>query len=264
MKPLLARENLELLAQFASSRMLLALDYDGTLAPIVDDRHEAYMRAATSRLLRRASELYPCAVISGRAQRDLSRRLMSARVKYVLGNRGIDIKARPDAFARQVAVTCGRLESSLEGLAGVEIEDKTFSIAIHYRRSRRKRDARAAIVCAVERLPERMRVIPGKNVINLVSADAPNKGDALVDARARAGADTALYVGDDVSDEDVFSLDQPGRLLGIRVGRSQRSAAPYYLRDQGEVDALLSTLIELRQQLASRRSHARVHLLGGR
>ena len=47
---------------------------------------------------------------------------------------------------------------------------------------------------------------------------APHKGDAILQLRKLADADTALYVGDDFTDEDVFALDQPGRLLTVRIG----------------------------------------------
>lgn len=260
MKPLLARENVELLAQFSWCRVLLAFDYDGTLAPIVPKRDAAFMRPHTARLLRQACELYPCAVISGRAQRDLQRRLAVAQVPFVVGNHGLEAGVRQDEYAAQVAAALPRLQRALKAVSGLEIEDKTHSIAVHYRRSRRKQEARAVITEAAENLPTRMRLIAGKLVVNLVPASAPNKGDAVQALRTRAGADTALYVGDDVSDEDVFSLDQPGRLLGVRVGRSARSHAPYFLRDQSEIDALLSTLIQLRAdvgRVAARRPNVR-------
>lgn len=250
MRPLLARENTELLAQLAFCRVLLAFDYDGTLAPIVPRPERARMRPHTAELLARLCALYPCAVISGRSRRDLARRLVPARVTYVLGNQGLELSARPDEFARQVSAAVVRLQRALAGVQGVELEDKALSVAIHYRRSRRKREARAAIARAAANLPQPMRMIAGKLVVNLVPADAPNKGDALEALRARAAADTALYVGDDVSDEDVFSLDQPGRLLSVRVGYSQRSAAAYYLRNQIEIDRLLSALIALRSVAA--------------
>ena len=48
------------------------------------------------------------------------------------------------------------------------------------------------------------------------------------------------------SDEDVFELDRPGQLLPIRVGRKQTSAAPYYIRNQAEIDRLLGALVALR------------------
>lgn len=249
MKPLLARENVELLAQFSWCRVLLAFDYDGTLAPIVAKRDAASMRPQTARLLRQACELYPCAVISGRAQSDLRRRMGAAQVPFVLGNHGLEVGVQRTGFQSQVAAALPRLQRALQAIPGLEIEDKTHSIAIHYRRSRRKQEAREVIAEAAANLPSRMRLIFGKLVINLVPASAPNKGDAVQVLRTQAGADTALYVGDDVSDEDVFSLDQPGRLLGVRVGRSARSRAPYFLRDQSEIDALLSTLIQLRARV---------------
>ena len=51
--------------------------------------------------------------------------------------------------------------------------------------------------------------MPGKLVVNVVPARALNKGDALIGLRTNERADTALYVGDDITDEDVFELDQP-------------------------------------------------------
>ncbi|HKU43339.1 MAG TPA: trehalose-phosphatase, partial [Polyangiales bacterium] len=71
MKHVLSRENREVLAQLARTRVLLAFDYDGTLAPIVAQRDRAHMRARTRRLLARVCALYPCAVISGRSRLDV-------------------------------------------------------------------------------------------------------------------------------------------------------------------------------------------------
>jgi trehalose 6-phosphate phosphatase len=81
---------------------------------------------------------------------------------------------------------------------------------------------------------------------------APSKGDALVALRDRTEADIAMYVGDDVTDEDVFRIDQPGRLFTVRIGRSRTSAARYYLRQQQEIDALLEHLVSLRVAAAAR------------
>lgn len=94
-------------------------------------------------------------------------------------------------------------------------------------------------------------MVPGKLVVNVVPERAPNKGDALLELRKAEQADTALYVGDDVTDEDVFELDQPGRLLSVRVGESRSSAAAYFLRNQNEMDRLLAKLIALREKRSS-------------
>src|SRR4029078_1365576 len=107
---------------------------------------------------------------------------------------------------------------------------KRYTLAVHYRAARHKREARAAIERAVAGLPRAMRVIAGKLGRNIVRVGARNKGDVLLELRDREAADVALYVGDDITDEDVFMLDLPGRLLSIRIGKAARSAARYYLR----------------------------------
>jgi trehalose 6-phosphate phosphatase len=137
------------------------------------------------------------------------------------------------------------LRHSLAGLKGVWIEDKTYSIAVHYRHSREKKKARAAILEAAAHLGP-SRLIGGKLVINILPEGAPHKGMALLRERERLHCDTALYLGDDVTDEDVFGLDDPGRLLTIRVGAKRSSAASYYLRSQEAVDDLLDALLDLR------------------
>ena len=64
--------------------------------------------------------------------------------------------------------------------------------------------------------------------------------------RSHFACDTVIYVGDDETDEDVFQLNRPGQLLSIRVGRKRGSTAPYYLRNQAEIDRLLETLVAVR------------------
>ncbi len=246
MKRLLSPRNVDVLAQFAWSRVLLAFDFDGTLAPIVAARDEASMRAPTRELLGRVCQLYPCAVISGRSRTDVARRLRGLRVRHIMGNHGLEPGKHMATFERLIIAARPQLEAALAGKQGVDIEDKRFSLAIHYRRSRSKREARRAIHDAVAGLPIPMRTIPGKLVVNVLPERAPHKGDALMRLRAEEGTDTAIYVGDDATDEDVFELDQPGRLLSIRVGRARSSAAAYYLRNQGEIDGLLSQLARLR------------------
>jgi trehalose 6-phosphate phosphatase len=248
MMHLLARENGSVLAQLAWSNVLVTFDFDGTLAPIIANRHAARMRGPTSRLLAKVCQLYPCAVISGRSQRDVWARLGDASVKYVVGNHGLEPGATLDEFEEQVALARELLRHALAPLQGVDVEDKRYSLALHYRRSRSKRLARSSIHDAVAALPVRMRIIPGKQVVNVLPADAPNKGDALLELRKADRADTALYIGDDTTDEDVFKLDQPGRLVTVRVGESLASAATYYLRTQRDIDRLLAKLVSHRER----------------
>lgn len=241
-----------MLVQLAWSPVLLAFDYDGTLAPIVANRDAATMRRETSRLFQRVSEIYPVAVISGRSQGDVRSRLGRAPVKYVIGNHGLEPGRDLSEFESEMRAVRPALEAALNTTSGIDIEDKRYSLAVHYRRSRNKRGARTAVERAVKALPMPMRIVAGKLVVNIVPARAPNKGDALLELREREQASTALYVGDDVTDEDVFTLDQPGRLVGVRVGESSASSAKYYLRDQREMDVLLERLCDLRAKGGAR------------
>jgi trehalose 6-phosphate phosphatase len=250
-KYILAKENVDLLAQLAWSRVILAFDFDGTLAPIVEERGAAQMRAKTRSLFARLCSLSPCAVISGRSERDVSARLRGMSVKYIVGNHGLEPGTRLPVFEAAIERITPVLRAALAGSIGVDVEDKRYSLALHYRRARNKRDARTAILRAVAELPEAMRIIPGKLVVNVVPFHAPNKGEALLRLRALEGADTALYVGDDVTDEDVFTIDQPGRLFTIRIGMSNSSAAAYYLRQQRDIDALLARMVLHREHRAA-------------
>lgn len=246
MKHLLTNGSEAVLERFSWSRVLLAFDFDGTLAPIVDRPRDARMRARTRARLATLAERYPCAVISGRSRSDVTRRLSGVRVAAVIGNHGVEPTRDMATHAAAVARFLPVLQARLASMRGVEIEDKGYSVAIHYRRSRSKRAAKAAIHAAIAGLEGTPRVIGGKQVVNVVPAGAPHKGIAVQQLRQDLGADTVLYVGDDVTDEDVFALDEPGRLLSVRIGRSSTSAAPYYLRDQSEIDALLDRLVKLR------------------
>ena len=204
------------------------------------------MRRRTARLLRRLCLLYPCAVISGRGRADVAARLAGAPVKYVVGNHGLEEGRAPRELAAEIATVRVRLTTALAGTPGVDLEDKRYSLSLHYRRARNKRRARTAIHDVLAALPQSMRVVPGKQVFNVVPGRGANKGKAMLTLLSREKAIRALYVGDDVTDEDVFALLPRRGVLGVRVGRARRSAAVYFVHDQRAVDRLLETLIVLR------------------
>lgn len=256
MKNLLARSNRDVLEQFAWSNVLLAFDFDGTLAPIVDEPADATMRPGTRELLAEASRLYPTIVISGRAQPDVLKKLRGTTVREVIGNHGIEPWHSTDRLIAEVQSWLPVLNHRLASFKGLRVEDKIFSVAIHYRKSRAKKKARSAILKAAQSLGK-VRVIGGKLVVNILPNGAPHKGIALTSARDRLGCDTAIYVGDDETDEDVFMLDSPGRLLSVRVGAKSSSGATYYLVNQHSVDRLMQILIELRREAAPRRQVSR-------
>lgn len=262
MKDLLAHANRDLLARFAGTRALLAFDFDGTLAPLTPHRDAAAMRARTRTLFTRVCERFPCAVISGRGRADTASRLEGLPVRYVIGNHGLEPGGDLRGAERMAARAIAKVRPMLARWRGVELEDKQYSFSLHYRRARPQLQVRDELLAMLESLGVPLRVIPGKLVLNAVSAKAPHKGQALMTLMARERSELALYVGDDVTDEDVFELDRSrdhsplpwvtaaGQVLTVRVGRSRSSAARYFLRGQPQIDDLLSRLATLRRKRA--------------
>jgi len=242
---LFSRSNQNVLERFARSKALLALDFDGTLAPIVRRPAHAAMRPATRRVLARAVQAYPCVVISGRARADVQRRVRGIAVRRVVGNHGAEPWPGGARLRRLVRAWAPVLTLRLSARRGVIIEDKGYSLAVHYRQARERGAARRAILDAARSL-DGVRIFGGKLVVNLVPEGAPHKGVAVERERARLRCDTAIYVGDDDTDEDVFRR-RHDRLLSVRIGRKRASAASYYLRNQEEIDRMLRALVDLRK-----------------
>jgi len=241
-KYLFSGTSLPILTKLARERTLCSFDFDGTLSPIADHPEAAHMRIRTRSLLRRLALLYPCIVISGRARADLLGKLRGIKITRAIGNHGAETEtvegSRCFADGWRAALT-----PELGPVQGVWIEDKGYSLAVHYRHSTQKAEARRKILAAARKL-DNVRVFGGKQVMNLIADNAPNKGDALGAERDRLGCSWVLYVGDDENDEDAFALS--GNVVSVRVGRKIRSHARYYLRNQLEVDDLLEALVARR------------------
>lgn len=231
-------------SEFAARRTLLAFDFDGTLAPIVDQPDAAAMRPRTQALLGEVARRYPVVVISGRAQDDVLRRLAQIPVLEVVGNHGLEPNPFADRFANAVQRWLPLLTERLAGVQGVVIEDKRLSVALHYRASLDQKRALEAIEQTLPLLGP-LRVVGGKKVVNLVPEGGQHKGTALQQLQQKLDCEASLFVGDDVTDEDVFAMRSLS-LLTIRVGQKRDSQAEFFLRDQLEIDALLQLLAESR------------------
>jgi trehalose-phosphatase len=204
-----------------AARPAFAFDFDGTLAPIVDRPERARMPAATARAIRRLRALAPVAVLSGRALADLRKR--APRDAWLHGLSGADRRLDP---ARRA------LADVVRGWDGAILEDKGAALALHYRRTKRRRVQVA--------LPG-VRRIQGRKVLEFRPADAPGKGEALDRFRARFRSDFVVYFGDDAVDEDAFRRAD----LGVRVGFPRRgTAARCFLRSPREIPEAIRTIRE--------------------
>lgn len=251
MEAILAPGNRIVLEQFAWSNVLLAFDFDGTLSPIVAERDAARMRPETERIAADLSGQYPCAIVSGRSYDDLTRLTDELPSWTVWPAEGSPAPAGRDPRRPEVLSWKDWLAPRLDPSSGIEVEDKGTRLSLHYRRSRTRKKSSNRIAELVRGL-RGARVIHGKQVVHLLPPGEPHKGMALDELRRQSDCDTALYVGDDETDEDVFASEQD-HLLTIRIGRSARSQAQYYLEDQTQVDDLMKLLLELRERRGRRR-----------
>jgi trehalose 6-phosphate phosphatase len=185
-------------------------------------------------------------VISGRRLDDVVKRLEGIPIWYVFGNFGHEPAPHGRRPPARVADWARRLTERLPTHRGLVIEEKTYSVTIHYRHVSDKRRALAAIEDAVSDLPD-ARTIGGTQALTLLPRGGPDKGVALQQARRLFLCDKALYIGDDDTDEDAFSSAPPERLLAIRVGHARTSAARFRLKRQADIDRLLRTLLALRR-----------------
>jgi trehalose 6-phosphate phosphatase len=252
---ILSKKEFPNLASFAQAKTALVFDYDGTLVPIVDDPFETKLSAKTQKLLKKLTKLYPCAVLSGRSLRDVKKKSKGMGFREVVGNHGMEFahsKSSSVFAARAVKWVEQFAEAIREGRVdgrGLQLEDKIVSISIHYRGARNPKKSERELQKFFKELSG-LRLVGGKFVFNLLPDVRKNKGTAIEVLRKLLKCDHIVYVGDDVTDEDVFMLKKKRKLLDIRVGKSQKSHARYYLHNQLEVDELLESFIDLRVKQA--------------
>lgn len=235
--------------------MLVALDFDGTLAPIVEHPAEAALPPATRRALARLAARTDTrvAIISGRALADVRAKVGMDGLHYA-GNHGLEIDGPGVSRVHPIAGDAARalrgclelLRAELDSIDGVIVEDKGLTLTVHYRMAP---DARARVERAAARCADMgtLRVTPGRMIVEVRPDIDWDKGRALsflVDALLPSNADApVIFVGDDRTDEDAFRA-LAGRGDGILVGHPPRAgtAATFHLRSPEEMPSLLEAL----------------------
>ncbi len=221
-----------------SGGFLLGLDFDGTLAPLVDHPDLAVPDPRAVELIAQLAsrEEIDVAVISGRAKNDLRERLGEVTGVVLVGEHGNDmgeatapneVVSQAEAFIRELAADAG----------GATVEVKPNSVTFHYRHLE---DEQAEPF--LDRIREwsssrdEIRMLEGKKVIELTTAKS-DKGDAI---KELAGDRPIVYLGDDVTDETVFEVLGPDD-LGVKVGEGP-TAASHRVEDVDEVVRILEKI----------------------
>lgn len=248
MKHLFSKAGLQALQEVMSHAPLLAFDFDGTLAPIVARPDDACVPLSISQHLHKLSTLLPTVIVTGRQVADVAPRL-NFQPQAIVGNHGAeDPGASPAAqsgWHADLAPARALFQAHHDRLvaAEVHVEDKGHSMALHYRLAKDHARALALIESLVGQLGQRVRVFGGKCVVNLTSADAPDKGDAVLRLANSMGASHGVFIGDDVNDEPVF-VKAPATWLTVRIGREDPlSSARFFLDSHSEVAPMLQGMV---------------------
>lgn len=233
--------------------LLVASDYDGTLAAIVDDPSEAAPDREAMLALSGLADLpnTRVAVISGRALSDLANLTGEPRDIHLVGSHGSEFEPDfgrtlgPERVERRDRIG-GELDAIAADYPGATVERKPASVALHYRRAdegRHEEIERRALETGAAR--DGAQTKRGKKVIEF-SVVPTDKGEALATLRGRVGASAVLFLGDDVTDEDAFArLSGPD--VGVKIGLEGETAAGFRVEGQAEVARLLARLCEARR-----------------
>lgn len=234
------------LAALAARRpLLVASDYDGVLAPLVDVPSEAAPEPGTAEALARLSAApgVTVALVSGRGLADLRATSgFSGDLRWI-GSHGAEFDGplTGDLAGRRDELVA-RLEPLVTGTPGARLEVKPASVAVHVRQVTDRAAAAALLEAARAAVDPSLTMKPGKDVLEVAVTDA-DKGSAVRRLAAEIGARGVLYLGDDVTDEDVFRVLGPDD-AGIKVGAGDTAAA-HRVADPAAVRALLEQLADL-------------------
>jgi trehalose 6-phosphate phosphatase len=236
----------------------LFLDFDGTLASIAPRPELAGLTPDMRRLVRRLSVRVPVAVISGRSLPDIQSRVGLKRIVYA-GNHGLEIAGlglryrmgKAVEWRRRLRVLADLLREDLEILPGIIVEDKEYTLSIHYRLARGKIRHKAARWMEANLLPlgraGQIRIGRGKAVWEIRPPIDWDKGRAVawLLRQARFRGRWPLYIGDDETDQDAFrTIRRIG--LGIAVGPLEKKGAAHHaVRSPREVALFLNRLLDL-------------------
>ncbi|MFE1644826.1 trehalose-phosphatase [Microbacterium sp. P01] len=252
-------ETVDTLRPLAETAVLLvALDFDGTLAPFEDEPMKARMlpesRAAVESLFTLPDTVV--ALVSGRSLSDLEQISEHTEDSAIVlaGSHGAEFwipgegLVTPTEEARETELRDTLrhdAERELAGFPGVWVEPKTYGFGIHTRTASADDGERAwqyADALVAQHAPH-WRRRTGHNIVEY-SFRQEGKDAAVAVLRERLSATAVLFAGDDVTDEDAMKALRVDD-LGIRVGGGQTAAA-LRVSDIEELAAVLSALAEMR------------------
>ena len=235
----------------AVPRLLVASDFDGVLAPFVLDPLDARPQPGTIdalTALAAAPDTWT-AVVSGRDLATLADLTgLSGAATTLIGSHGAETTRRERTIDADAARRLAELRAFVEEVVAardprIRLEHKPTAVVMHTRGLTDDAVDTAALIAADASRADGVTLLSGKSVHELCVVRA-DKGSALRALAADLGVDAIVYLGDDVTDEHVFTVLGP-QDLSIKVGPGE-TAARTRLADCTEVPAVLDALVTAR------------------
>jgi len=239
-----------------AKRLLVALDFDGTLAPEVDDplaaRALPEAKAAVLRL--QAMPNTRVALVSGRSLKSLIAVADVPDSVLLVGSHGIELRldnaeaevSLDTAELRQVGALNLVLGEIADSVDQVWLEPKPAGFALHTRLATEANSRLAHLVALKEVLEEvdDITVREGKNVLEF-SVRSTTKGEALEHLRLYTAADAVFFAGDDLTDEDAFAALTADD-VGVKSGEGS-TLANFRVPGPTQVARVITLLADLRE-----------------
>ncbi|XWS33306.1 hypothetical protein CRYUN_Cryun22dG0070200 [Craigia yunnanensis] len=252
-------------------QIVMFLDYDGTLSPIVEDPDRAFMSKKMRKTVRKLAKCFPTAIVSGRC-RDKVYKFVKLAELYYAGSHGMDIKGpekrsksnkdsesvlfQPASeFLPMIDEVYKQLVEITKSTPGAKVENNKFCLSVHFRCvDEKKWSELAQQVRSVLKEYPKLRLTQGRKVLEIRPTIKWDKGKALeflLESLGFANCTDVLpvYIGDDCTDEDAFKiLRDRGQGFGILVSKLPKdTSASYSLQEPDEVMDFLRRLVEWKQ-----------------
>ncbi|KAG9158314.1 hypothetical protein Leryth_000445 [Lithospermum erythrorhizon] len=266
----------EIINASKGKQIVMFLDYDGTLSPIVDDPDCAFMSDAMRATVRKLARYFPTAIVSGRC-RDKVYNFVRLAELYYAGSHGMDIKGpskgskykkgtkgvffqAASEFLPMIDEVCKVLLEKTQSTPGATVENNKFCVSVHFRRVDEKKwiELIQQVKAVMKEYPQ-LRLTHGRKVLEIRPTIKWDKGKALQFLLESLGyancADVfPIYIGDDRTDEDAFKvLRERGQGFGILVSKVPKETnASYSLQEPSEVMVFLRRLVQWKKMTLRR------------
>lgn len=248
----------------AGKKLILMLDFDGTISPIMPRPEQAFLPEKTRDSLKALSKLFPVVIISGRPIAFVQEKIGVNTFTYA-GSHGLEwtinkkyqLRRIPNTVSEEILKVKKHFVEFASRYPKLIIENKPYAATIHYQNISNKQTKEFVtelekLIAIINKKPF-IRIFLDKKTVEFAPQLNWNKGHSARQFYTHFKNKIKqkllpIYIGDSKSDEDAFlALKKDG--ITIRIGKNNKSSAKYYLKNQGQIDKFLAFLINTINEL---------------